>query len=94
MVEPHEDSVDSWVERLRHNDILAVAYGFESGKIPGTGTYYDFLDRFWLMSKPGKVKKFKRKPKKNMKLRWRTAFTIYRYTLAWVRLPCTIAYWV
>jgi len=30
------------------------------------GTYYDLLDRFWLASKPGKIKKFKRKPKKKL----------------------------
>ncbi|MCL6448045.1 MAG: hypothetical protein K6U04_07845 [Armatimonadetes bacterium] len=67
MVECREDSVDSWVERLRNDDILAIICGFLPGEIPGVGTYYDFLDRFWLASKPGKVKKFKRKPKKKLK---------------------------
>lgn len=67
MVECREDSIDSWVERLRNDDVLAIICGFAPGKIPGVGTYYDFLDRFWLAPKPGKVKKFKRKPKKKLK---------------------------
>lgn len=67
MVECREDSIDSWVERLRQNDILAIICGFKPGKIPGVGTYYDFLERFWLAPKPNKVKKFRRKPKKRLK---------------------------
>jgi hypothetical protein len=67
MVECHEESVDSWAERLRNDDILTIICGFLPGKIPGVGAYYDFLDRFWLAAKPGKVKKFKRKPKKKLK---------------------------
>ncbi|HAU32272.1 MAG TPA: hypothetical protein DCW46_08495 [Desulfotomaculum sp.] len=67
MVECREESVDSWVERLRNDDILAIICGFVPGKIPGVGTYYDFLDRFWLAPKPGKVKKFNRKSKKKLK---------------------------
>ena len=67
MVLGHEDSVDSWVERLRNDDILAIICGFLPGEIPGVGTYYDLLNRFWLASRPGKVKKFRRKPKKKLK---------------------------
>ena len=67
MVVGHEDSVDSWVERLRNDDVLAIICGLVSGEVPGVGTYYDLLNRFWLASRPGKVKKFRRKPKKKLK---------------------------
>lgn len=67
MVECREDSIDSWVGKLRNDDILAIICGFEPGNIPGVATYYDFLDRFWLAPKPGRVRKFKRKPKGKLK---------------------------
>jgi len=67
MTECHEESFDLWVERLQHDDLLAIICGFVPGNTPGVGTYYDFLNRFWLAPKPGKIKKFKRKPKKKLK---------------------------
>ena len=58
--------IRGWKDCLS-DDILAIICGFLPGQIPGVGAYYDFLDRFWLASKPGKIKKFKRKPKKKLK---------------------------
>jgi hypothetical protein len=43
--------ITKWVEILRFDDVLAVLSGFEPGKTPGVGTFYDFFDRFWLEDK-------------------------------------------
>lgn len=43
--------ITKWVKMLRSNDVLAVLSGFEPGKTPGVGTFYDFVDRFWLEDK-------------------------------------------
>lgn len=46
-----EESIDTWVDRLRGDDLLVVICGFVPGQIPGVGTFYDLLDRFWLGEK-------------------------------------------
>lgn len=43
------DGITRFVERLHHDPVLAIACGFEFDSIPGEGTFYDFLHRFWLV---------------------------------------------
>lgn len=52
-----EESIDTWVDWLRGDDLLAVICGFVPGQIPGVGTFYDLLDRFWLGEKPCRIRK-------------------------------------
>ncbi|MBT9439202.1 MAG: hypothetical protein GAS50_08415 [Desulfobacterales bacterium] len=40
-----EKSITKWVKQTRHNPIFAILGGFEPGKTPGIGTYYDFMKR-------------------------------------------------
>ncbi|MBO8138718.1 MAG: hypothetical protein H0Z40_11435 [Desulfotomaculum sp.] len=42
---------------MRSDRILAVLSGFDPGKTPGIGTFYDFVDRFWLIKHPQIVDK-------------------------------------
>ena len=44
-----KDGITSFVKRLRAHPLLAVACGFEPDSVPGVCTFYDFLDRFWLL---------------------------------------------
>jgi hypothetical protein len=44
-------SITKWVAMLRSDDVLAVLSGFEPGNTPGVGTFYDFIDCFWLEDK-------------------------------------------
>ena len=40
--------ITTWVKKLRSDPILAVLSGFSRDNVPGVGTFYDFLNRFWL----------------------------------------------
>ncbi len=64
-------SIDEWVDFLRSFPSLAIISGFLPGNTPGVGTFYDFLDRLYLMEKSASKAKgktrFKRKPRKNKK---------------------------
>jgi len=68
-----KEGITSFVERLKAHPVLAVACGFAPDSIPGVGTFYDFLDRFWLGEEPPKGlreprKKKSKKPKNGEKL--------------------------
>ncbi len=68
-----KEGITSFVERLRAHPLLAVACGFEPDSVPGVGTFYDFLDRFWLGEELPKVlrepkRKKSKKPKSGEKL--------------------------
>ncbi len=68
-----KESITSFVKRLKADEVLAIACGFEPGQTPGVGTVYDFFNRLWLGCAPGKVlrppyKKKKKKLKANEKL--------------------------
>ncbi|MBC7320123.1 transposase [bacterium] len=61
-------SITKWVKKLRTDKILAIICGFDPDDIPGIGTFYDFLDRFWLAnSEPSNVRVPHSKPKKPSK---------------------------
>lgn len=64
-------SIDEWVAFLRSFPSLTIISGFLPGDTPGVGTFYDFLDRLYLMEKSASKAKgktrFKRKPRKNKK---------------------------
>lgn len=68
-----KEGVTSFVARLRALPVLAAACGFKPDCVPGVGTFYDFLDRFWLGEEPAKVlrepkRKKSKKPKGGEKL--------------------------
>ena len=52
--------ITQWVNVLRSDRILAVLSGFEPAKTPGVGTFYDFIDRFWLEDGDLQAKRRKR----------------------------------
>ena len=64
--------ISSFVKLLKAVPVLAVACGFEPGSVPGVGSFYDYLDRFWLGHEPARVMrkpvKHEKKPKKGEKL--------------------------
>lgn len=69
----YKESISSFVARLKADDILAIACGFETDSIPGVGSFYDLFNRLWLEHAPAKVvrdpyKKKKKKLKANEKL--------------------------
>lgn len=37
----------AWANQLKSNPLYAILSGFEFGKTPGTGTFYDFFTRLW-----------------------------------------------
>ena len=41
----------AWASCLKQNHLYAILSGFLVGDTPGTGTFYDFLDRLWLAEK-------------------------------------------
>jgi len=50
-----KEGISSFVKRLKAHPVLAIICGFEPDSVPGVGTFYDFLDRFWLEDEPAKV---------------------------------------
>jgi len=78
-----ETSISSWVSKLRSNPFYAILSGFipscyfpykaegiVADKIPGVGTFYDFMDRLIRKDRilyKSKLRKFKRKPRKKQK---------------------------
>lgn len=65
-----EIGITKWVDRMYSIPLYAILSGFEPGDIPGVGTFYDFVDRFWAADenhiKP-KIRPKKQKPKKGKK---------------------------
>jgi len=62
-------SVTKWVDSLAKSDVLALLSGFEPGKTPSVGAFYDFWNRLWLEDKrlrkrrKQRLKKKRKKPK-------------------------------
>jgi len=52
--------ITQWVSMLRSDRVLAVLSGFEPGNTPGVGTFYDFVDRFWLEDDDAQIQRRKR----------------------------------
>jgi len=68
-----KEGITPFVKRLRAYPVLAAVCGFEPDSVPGVGTFYDFLNRFWLGEEPPKVlreprRKKSKKPKGGEKL--------------------------
>lgn len=65
--------ITEWVDKLRSDKLLAVLSGFDPNKTPGVGTFYDFVDRFWLeddasqTARRKRLRKPSRKPSKKLK---------------------------
>lgn len=65
--------ITQWVGMLRSDRLLAVLSGFEPGNTPGVGTFYDFVDRFWLedddiqLRRRKRLRKPFRKPSRRLK---------------------------
>ena len=54
-------SIPLWIKYLRAHEILCFAIGLLPSDIPGVGTHYDFISRFWLAN-PQTLKSFKDSP--------------------------------
>jgi len=58
-------SITKWARKLKNDKVLSIICGFDPDNIPGIGTFYDFLNRFWLSNnEPGKIMLPHKKPKK------------------------------
>ncbi|WP_245809765.1 transposase [Cohnella massiliensis] len=69
LVKP-EIGLTKWVDELHRVPLYAILSGFEPGDIPGVGTFYDFLSRFWDADEDNlkpKKKPVRRKPKRGKK---------------------------
>lgn len=55
--------LDKWVVKLSLNPVLQAACGFH-GKLPGTASYYDFINRLIVLDEKPRCKSKKRKPRK------------------------------
>ncbi|MCY9665963.1 hypothetical protein M5X11_13470 [Paenibacillus alginolyticus] len=65
-----EIGITEWVNELYRYPLYAIFSSFEPGDIPGVGTFYDFLSRFWAADSKHlspRVRPRKRKPKKGKK---------------------------
>lgn len=83
MIYCKETSISLWVSKLRSDPFYAILSGFtpacyfsykaegiSADKIPGVGTFYDFMDRLIRKDRniyKSKLRKFKRKPRKKQK---------------------------
>jgi hypothetical protein len=65
-----EIGITKWIDEMYRVPLYAILSGFDPGDIPGVGTFYDFLSRFWAAEtsnlKPKKKPK-RRKPQKGKK---------------------------
>ena len=59
-------SITYWVDELRRTPIFAILSGFEPGKTPGIGTFYDFFARLWNSNSPN-IKKHEKWKKRKLK---------------------------
>jgi hypothetical protein len=60
-------SITKWVRKLKNNKVLSIICsiicGFDPDDVPGVGTFYDFLNRFWLSNnEPSKIMPPHKKP--------------------------------
>ena len=60
-------SITYWVDELRRAPIFAILCGFEPGKTPGIGTFYDFFPRLWNSNSRNIKKQEKRRKRKPLK---------------------------
>jgi hypothetical protein len=73
MLDSGKHSITNWAKEVASDKLLCIICGFEFGKAPSVGSYYDLLKRFWLSSHNLHVKKsktpkhFKKKPTKKLK---------------------------
>ena len=72
MVDQHETSLTNWRAKVDSDDLLALLIGCVPGDTPPLGSYYDFINRFWLLDKSIEREKrnrlytFNRKPVKKL----------------------------
>jgi len=59
--------LDKWVYKLSVNPVLRIIAGFNSDKMPGTSSYYDFINRIVPMDDRPVIKHFLPKPKIKLK---------------------------
>jgi len=58
-------SITAWVKKLKTDKVLAIICGFDPDDVPGIGTFYDFLNRFWSdANEPSNLRTPIGKPKK------------------------------
>lgn len=55
-------SLTSWVDRLKHDRVLATLIGCSPDSLPPLGSYYDLIDRFWAAPKSDRYSRCKLLP--------------------------------
>lgn len=69
MIDVKGHSITGWVLKTQADPIIRILCGFQNNSIPNVASYYNLLDRLWLVPKPNrkKLRPFKRKPSKKYK---------------------------
>lgn len=55
-------TLDQWCFKVKNNVVLRTAAGFDSNRLPGLASYYDFINRLIALDEKPRLKKKKRKP--------------------------------
>lgn len=93
-------SFTQWALDLKRTPIYAILSGFEPGNTPGVGTFYDFIDRLWLLASDNLSDNVKpkplrpKKPKKGEKAEKPTKETVESLVEPFLNMPvpdCTDA---
>lgn len=72
MLELGETSITKWLERLSSDPILCIIIGVNPDNVPGLGTHYNFITRYWLedpevdKDRRNSLHNFHRKPSKKI----------------------------
>ena len=59
--------LNSWCDKLKINPVLRTIAGFSENNIPGTSSYYDFINRVVSLKDAPIIKQSKSKPKQKLK---------------------------
>jgi hypothetical protein len=58
--------ISKWKRKLDLSPVLRTAAGFHEGRVPGTASFYDFMNRVYALDDRPREKPVKRKPKKKL----------------------------
>lgn len=73
MLDQKHHGITSWAKKVANDPLLCAICGFQYGKAPPVGFYYDFIKRLWKAShkihvaRKKKLRPFKPKPRKKLK---------------------------
>lgn len=73
MLDQKHHGITNWAKKVANDPLLCAICGFQYGKAPSVGSYYDFIKRLWKAShkihvaRKKKLRPFKPKPRKKLK---------------------------